>query len=131
MTGVEFDNVINEQLESCKQTLVVKGKEYRRNDNPLHNFDVGQQQSTTGETREEVIYGMARKHWISIQDIRNDIKEGKLPTKAMLDEKFGDFINYLLIEKASIVDKINIYNEEQAHQEYWSGHKFLNVDKDV
>lgn len=107
MTGIEFDNVINEQLENCKQTLIFKGKEYRRNDNPLHNFDVGQQQSTTNETREEVIYGMARKHWISIQDIRNDIKEGKLPTKAMLDEKFGDFINYLLIEKASIIDKIN------------------------
>ena len=106
MTEKRFDEVINEQLDNCENTLIIKGKEYRRNNNPLHNFDVGVQQSTTNETREEVIFGMARKHWISIQDIRSDVKNNKLPTKQQLDEKYGDFINYLLIEKASIIDKI-------------------------
>lgn len=111
MTGKRFDEIVNEQLENCSKTLVIKGREYRRNDNPMHNFDIGVQQSTSDETREEVIWGMARKHWISIQDIRGDIKKGKLPTKEMLDEKFGDMINYLLLEKASIVDKIDYDSE--------------------
>jgi len=32
---------------------------------------------------------------------------------------------------ASIIDKIEQYNEEQEHQKYWSSNEFLNVDKDV
>lgn len=101
-----FSKVITDTLESCSKTLVLKGAEYCRNDNAMHNFDIGTQQSTTGESREEVIHGMARKHWISIQDLRADVKKGDLPTPAYLDEKFGDMINYLLLEKASIIDKI-------------------------
>ena len=107
MTEKRFDEVVDEQLNNCKETLIIKGVEYRRYKNPMHNFDVGVQQSTTGETREQIIWGMARKHWISIQDIREDILQGKLPSKEKLDEKYGDFINYLLLEKASIVDKID------------------------
>lgn len=107
MNQENFNTIINEQLENCSNTLTVKAVEYCRNNNPFHNFDIGVKQSTSNETREDVIWGMARKHWISIQDIRNDIKQGKLPTKEILDEKYGDFINYLLIEKASIIDKIN------------------------
>jgi len=107
MNQENFNTIINEQLENCSNTLTVKAVEYCRNNNPFHNFDIGVKQSTSNETREDVIWGMARKHWISIQDIRNDVKQGKLPTKEILDEKYGDFINYLLIEKASIIDKIN------------------------
>lgn len=111
MTGNEFEAIVESTVHGCVNTLVIKGREYRRNDNPLHNFDVGTQQSTTNETREEVIWGMARKHWISIQDIRNDIKQGQLPSIELLDEKFGDMINYLIIEKASIMDRIKQYEE--------------------
>ena len=125
MTEKKFDYVINKQLENCKNTLVIKGVEYRRNNNPLHNFDIGEQQSTTGESREDIIWGMARKHWISIQDIRQDVKNGKLPTNAQLDEKYGDFINYLLLEKASIVDKI----DQKSHYNHFASTEFLNVDK--
>lgn len=107
MTSKEFDTLVEDTVNHCVETLVVKAKEYRRNDNPLHNFDVGVQQSTNDETREDVIWGMARKHWISIQDIRNDIRDGKLPDTSLLNEKYGDMINYLILEKASIMDKIN------------------------
>lgn len=105
MTEKQFDDVIEETLNQSKQTLIIKGKEYRRNNNPLHNFDVGV--SITGESREKVIWGFALKHFISITDIRNDIAQGKLPNIEVVDEKWGDLINYLLIEKASIIDKIN------------------------
>lgn len=108
MTNIQiFDQIVEDTVNQCVETLVVKAKEYRRNDNPFHNFDIGVQQSTSNESREEVIWGMARKHWISIQDIRNDVKGGKLPPVEILDEKYGDMINYLILEKASIMDKIN------------------------
>ncbi len=105
MTGEQFDNVVQSTVKHCVDTLVIKGKEYRRNDDPLHNFNIGA--SITGKSREDVIWGFALKHFISIQDIKNDINQGKLPKIEVIDEKYGDLINYLLIEKASIIDKIN------------------------
>ena len=38
--------------------------------------------------------------------IAYDLVDDKLPTKELLDEKFGDNIIYLIIKKASIIDKI-------------------------
>lgn len=104
MKESEFDKVVRDTVNNCVETLVVKGKEYRRNNNPFHNFDKGVE--ITGLTREEVIWGFALKHYISIQDIKSDLKKGISPSLEMVNEKYGDLINYLLIEKASIVDKI-------------------------
>jgi hypothetical protein len=101
----QFDDSIKETIDSCIKTLIIKGKEYRRNNNPFHNFEVGSR--ITNQSREDIIWSFAIKHFISIQDIKNDLKNGIIPSKEILDEKYGDLINYLLIEKASILDKIN------------------------
>lgn len=105
MLEKQFDEVVKTTLNKCEETLVIKGKEYRRNNNPFHNFEKGVE--ITGRTREDVIWGFALKHFISIQDIKNDISLGRLPSIEVVDEKYGDLLNYLLIEKASIIDKIN------------------------
>ena len=104
MTEQRFDKVVEEVCEQVKQTLLIKAKEYRRQNNPFHNFDVGSQRS--GLIREKVLDGFLLKHEISIADMTNDLVDGKLPTKELLDEKFGDNIIYLIIKKASIIDKI-------------------------
>lgn len=104
MKESEFDKIVKDTVNNCVETLVVKGKEYRRNNNPFHNFDKGVE--ITGLTREEVIWGFALKHYISIQDIKTDLKKGISPSLEIVDEKYGDLINYLLIEKVSIVNKI-------------------------
>ena len=106
MTGKKFDEVVKQVTTSIEEVLTIKAKEYRRNDNAMHNFDIGVARSNGKKTREEVIYGMAEKHNISICDIREDIKNGKLPSLETIDEKFIDAINYLILEKASIIDKI-------------------------
>jgi hypothetical protein len=128
MTENRFEEVIDIFLNGIRETLVVKGKEYRRNNNPFHNFDIGSQRS--GLIREKVLDGFLLKHEISIADITNDLVENKLPTIAVLNEKFGDNVIYLILKMASIIDKIEVYSEEEKHQEYWSGNKFLEVDKD-
>ena len=104
MTEQRFDKVVEEVCEQVKQTLLIKAKEYRRQNNPFHNFDVGSQRS--GLIREKVLDGFLLKHEISIADMTNDLVDGKLPTKELLDEKFGDNVIYLIIKKASIIDKI-------------------------
>lgn len=108
MTRKFFKNVLKQTLKNTHKTLGVKAMEYVRNDNAMHNFDVGAKM--TGQIREKVLHGFALKHHISIADIRNDIEEGKLPTIDLVNEKFGDAINYLILEKASILDKIEKSN---------------------
>ncbi len=110
MTEGRFNEVVEETLNEIRETLIVKGKEYRRNNNPFHNFDIGAQRS--GLIREKVLDGFLLKHEISIADITNDLVDNKLPTKKVIDEKFGDNLIYLLIKKASIIDKIE--NNERS-----------------
>lgn len=104
MTEKRFEEVVQVFLDGIKETLIVKGREYRRNNNPFHNFDVGSQRS--GLIREKVLDGFLLKHEISIADITNDLEKGILPTIPTLDEKFGDNIIYLIIKMASMIDKI-------------------------
>jgi len=99
-----FDEIVDIFLNSIRETLIVKGAEYRRNNNPFHNFDIGSQRS--GLIREKVLDGFLLKHEISIADITNDLEKGILPKISTLDEKFGDNIIYLIIKMASIIDKI-------------------------
>ena len=109
MTEKRFDEVVDCFLGSIRETLIVKGKEYRRNNNPFHNFDVGSQRS--GLIREKVLDGFLLKHEISIADITNDLEKGILPKISTLDEKFGDNVIYLILKMASIIDKIESKDE--------------------
>ena len=129
MTEERFDEVVDIFLNSIRNTLLVKAKEYRREGNVFHNFDEGARRS--GLIREKVLDGFLLKHEISIADITNDLEKGILPKISTIDEKFGDNVIYLILKMASIIDKIEQYNEEQEHQKYWSSNEFLNVDKDV
>jgi hypothetical protein len=104
MTEDEFDEVIDKTLNKARDILIVKGKEYRRNGNPFHNFDEGARMR--GMLREKVLDGFVLKHEISVNDMVNDIDKGILPSKEVVEEKFGDILVYLLIKKASILDRI-------------------------
>ena len=104
MTEKRFDEVVDEVCEQIRFVLKHKAKEYRRCNNPFHNFDIGSQRS--GLIHEKVLDGFLLKHEISIADMTSDLEEGILPSKEILDEKFGDNIIYLIIKKASIIDKI-------------------------
>ena len=114
MTNEEFGSIVNSTLEECKNTLTVKAVEYQRNNNPFHNFDKGVK--ITNKSREDVIWGFALKHFISIQDIKDDLKNGIIPSEELLDEKYGDLINYLLFEKASILEIVRIYDRQRVRE---------------
>ena len=109
MTENRFDEVVDIFLNSIRDTLLVKAKEYRRNGNVFHNFDEGSKRS--GLIREKVLDGFLLKHEISIVDITNDLEKGILPSIETLNEKIGDNVIYLILKMASIIDKIESKNE--------------------
>jgi hypothetical protein len=113
VTAKLFDKTIEETISQLQETLLVKGKEYRRNGNPFHNFEEGARKEN--KTREEVLHGFALKHEISISDMRNDLSKGIMPKVEQVNEKFNDLIIYLLIEKASILDKLQLKNTENEN----------------
>ena len=127
MTENRFEQIVDETLNQIRETLLVKGKEYKRNNNIFHNFEEGSKRS--GLIREKVLDGFLLKHEISIADMTNDLEKGILPKIETIEEKFGDNLIYLILKKASIIDRVEQYNEEQEHQKYWSSNEFLNVDK--
>jgi len=105
MKDKEFQEILQQRLKKIEQTLGQKAKEYAAEGDKLHNFNVGAR--ITGQIREKVLWGFALKHYISFMDILDDMELGKLPSEAMVDEKIGDLINYLVLVEASIKDKLN------------------------
>lgn len=105
MSDADFDKIINDTLDKIKDLLIVKGKEYRRNNNVFHNFEEGAKINNC--TREQALFGFLLKHIVSTNDIREDIAQGKLPKMSAVEEKYNDVLVYYLLEKASIIDRIN------------------------
>jgi hypothetical protein len=99
---IDFENTIKSTLESIKELLIVKGKEYRRKNNPYHNFEVGAEK--TGQSRIEVLRGFALKHSISIDDMIEDLENRMHPSIEKVNEKYNDLITYLLIEKSMMIE---------------------------
>ena len=90
-----FDQVVDEQLQRCRDILVKKGDEYATDTDRLHNFRVASE--ITGLTMEQVLGGMMVKHTTSVYDM---IYSGKTYSKALWDEKVTDHMVYLLLLQA-------------------------------
>lgn len=108
----DFQKVVANRVTLINHVLAVKGKEYRRDGDAMHNFN--RAAAIAGTTREKALWGFATKHLVSFLDILDDIDKGILPTEELLSEKIGDLINYLVLCEASILDKINLKLEKDA-----------------
>jgi hypothetical protein len=100
MTNKEFELLVNERCKLIKAVLNSKGKEYGATDR-LHNFKVASR--IDAETPLQSAWGMFKKHLVSIIDIKDGLQ---LPTTDMINEKFGDAINYLILMEALIKEEI-------------------------
>lgn len=100
MTIKEFDKIISERCDFIVNIFILKAKEYRRNNNPFHNFEMGAQLTNTNPLR--VLDGFLLKHLISYRDMLNDIEKGNIPNEEYVNEKFGDIINYFILQEAQI-----------------------------
>ena len=111
MDHKRFNQLVDERTEWCYATLIKKDEEYSASGDRLHNFKVACRfDRDPRETALESLWGMLRKHIVSLVDMIEDSKQGKIISKAMLDEKIGDFINYGHLMEGLFVEA----NEENA-----------------
>lgn len=95
-----FNEIIESQLQLCREMLVVKGAEYATEKDRLHNFRVAAAIQGVGPA--EALAGMMAKHTASIYDLICDDSPGS--TLKVWEEKITAHINYLLLLKAIVLD---------------------------
>ena len=87
-----------ETIERLKTLLLIKGKEYRRNNDPYHNFNEGVK--LMGVHPMTVLSFFRLKHVISIADLQKDFEDKKHVSVDQINEKYDDILVYTLIELA-------------------------------
>lgn len=104
MNQKEFDELLNVRMAKARHVLSVKSAEYVRGDDKLHNFKRAARADDV--TPERALHGMLLKHYISYLDMLDDLEQGKLPSVETVEEKFGDIINYFILQEALIKERI-------------------------
>lgn len=104
LSNNEGEQLLKERLSRIEQVLNIKAREYVRDGDKMHNFNVGAKRK--GVIRERIIEAFSLKHEISIEDMLCDMEKGILPKEEVVIEKFGDAINYLILKEMSILHKI-------------------------
>ena len=101
MTPKRFNAILHNRLNSSQDILEKKAKEYAQDNDRLFNFRLAAQ--INGTSMEKALWGMATKHLVSVMDL----VEGRLvATNAIVDEKIGDMINYLILLEAVLKDRL-------------------------
>ena len=105
MTSEKFEEIFNNRIEKIKHLLIVKAKEYASNDDRLHNFRKAAKRLNT--TMEAICWQhFCEKHLVSLDDIIEDTKLGKFPSKDKLEEKLMDIMIYSFLLEATFVEDI-------------------------
>lgn len=103
-----FNAHVERVFDRSKNVIVKKNQEYANEENVFHNFDnsIG---ISLHDTNVAVAWEFMTKHIQSIKDIVTSVEEDKIKpsiTPELLNEKFGDAINYLIFIEAMILNKI-------------------------
>jgi hypothetical protein len=102
MTREDFSNRVEKRIDLIRQTLLTKHKEYAQDDNVFRNFDEAAGGFSLHSTSAEVLWSYMTKHLVSIKDI---VAENKAADPAVISEKIGDVINYLILLEAMLNEK--------------------------
>lgn len=98
-----FGELLRARFEKINAVLGNKAREYSSVCDRLHNFE--RSAKITGESRAQVCIGFFVKHLTSILDIVDSNAQGVVHDDAVLDEKIGDAINYLILLEAILKDR--------------------------
>jgi hypothetical protein len=107
MTQQDFERIVEEQLNTARDLLIIKGREYSLSEDRLEVFKKAA--VLQGENVKQALCGMLAKHVVSIYDMSMSRNEF---TEARWTEKITDSINYLLLLKAAVMEESH---EDERH----------------
>lgn len=107
MNRPHFNDFVDAAFKRSRQVLVKKGYEYSTSDEVFHNFNEATFLSLH-ETNVAVGWEFMVKHLQSIKDMITSLERGGALniTDELLNEKFGDAINYLLLIEGMIRERM-------------------------
>lgn len=107
MTSQDFKLLIERRQDQSVNTLVRKNLEYGTQTDMLESFKE-QAQLSLHNTPMGIGWELMVKHLYSVRRIIREYEEtGKIPSQEMIDEKFGDAINYLILIEALFEEVAN------------------------
>lgn len=109
MDAKVFEKLSGDIVVHCMATLNTKGEEYSREGDRLWNFKRAAEKRR--KTPAEALLDMKVKHDVSVDDIVDALRCGRVPSKEAMLEKIGDSINYLLL-LAGLIEEAR---EEHQH----------------
>lgn len=108
----DFNNILDNQITLCKDTLNYKGKEYALSEDRLKSFkDAG---ALLNLNPKLAAYAQLAKHLVSITDICH---ANEFININKLNEKFTDAINYLILIKALCIEYNKMFNNKETSNE--------------
>ncbi len=105
MNAKTFTKLVVNRMERCEEVLCSKAEEYASNTDRLHNFVVAGR--ARGLDPVTALDGMMMKHLVSVWDIIDWMETDKnyVPSVALVNDKLGDVINYVLLLEGLIEDR--------------------------
>jgi len=100
MKAKEFEQLFERRVKMCRKTLVQKAEEYSSEEDRLYNFKRGS--DFLGQTPSESCLSYMTKQLVSVYDL---VQSDKRITQAIIDEKIGDAINYLVLLEGCLHDE--------------------------
>lgn len=99
MTNQQFDLLLSRRMAMTQRVLGTKAGEYASDSDRLHNFK--RAAAMLGVTPAQACVGFLAKHLVSVLDI---VDAHQLPAQAVIDEKIGDCVNYLILLEALLTE---------------------------
>ena len=138
MTREDFSRRVEKRIDLVRQSLLTKHKEYAKDDNVFRNFDEAAGGLSLHSSSAEVLWSYMTKHLVSIKDI---VADNKPIDPAIVSEKIGDVINYLILLEAMLnqqgekhcklkeaYEKSKLYNKSVDRLSMWTSDYTKNTD---
>ena len=103
--ALDFTFTVSQRCSAIKNVLQAKAQEYASTTSRFHNFEVAARIANT--TPEKALKGMMLKHEVSVMDLIEWAESS--PQKlsiAIIDEKIGDNINYLILLEGLLIRRV-------------------------
>jgi hypothetical protein len=112
----EVTNCVEKRVRKIREVLKAKAEMYASSSNRLHNFDFAAR--ILNCTPEQALQGMLMKHIVSVLDLIEWTETMPLRiTEALIEEKIGDNINYLILLESLFLRRIREEEVEKKEDE--------------